>query len=230
MDLKSAANELIRSVGSSELTEIAAEAGDIALDAVVGSGALEQVPMLGWLLKARRATISIRDQIFFKKVCRFLAPVARVSEHERHTFIHRMQSDPPFAHKVGEAFLLWLDRLNSMDKVPYLTRVFHAFILNEIDFDQAAYFADVIDRGYLPYLMRLAPSAGVSPQLRVPEDSALITHFVSLGLMQFEASWEPVERQFRRDVAPQNVQLLRYSLTAAAHVFARTVLASDDKC
>jgi hypothetical protein len=223
MDLRSAATALIQSVANPELEDIVAEAGDISLDAVIRSGALEAVPIVQWIVKSGRAASAIREEIFFRKVCRFLTPTVQIPRAKREAFAKKI-GDSKYQEKVGEAFLLWLDKLNSMEKVVLLARVFRSFLLDMISFEEAVHFADIIDHAHLPYLRLLTPSPFHPHSPQVPSDSAAVTHLTSLGLMQFEAKWELVDRQFKRDVSPRSIELLRFSLTPTAHRFSRVVL------
>ena len=91
---QSAAKALLQSVGRSEIRDIGTDLADLTLDAITNDAVLEAIPLVQWLAKARRAVSSVRDELFFRKVCRFLAPMASVSEEEREDFSRRMAEDP----------------------------------------------------------------------------------------------------------------------------------------
>lgn len=107
---------LIESVGSSSLSDIALEASDIALDAVLDNGLLKEIPVFSWLAKAYSTYQSITDRMFLKKVALFLSGVSHAPETERRDFKNKLDNEPKFRKKVGENLLLLIDKHERLEK------------------------------------------------------------------------------------------------------------------
>ncbi|WP_046802487.1 MULTISPECIES: hypothetical protein [Hyphomicrobiales] len=75
-DLDRVSTDLVKSLGHDELADLGATIGDIALDSVITSGALDGVPVVGTLVNIARSGAAIRDLMFQRKVIAFLTSFA----------------------------------------------------------------------------------------------------------------------------------------------------------
>jgi hypothetical protein len=146
---------LVESLWSSSAGDIAAEAAEIALDAVLDEGLLEKVPVFGWLVKGYSVVMSVRDRVFLKKVANFLSGMRGVSEEERGQFRDKISADPHFAKKVGEALILLLERHEDFEKSLILGKVFAGYMKGTINYETFAKLANVIDRAFIIDLKNL---------------------------------------------------------------------------
>jgi hypothetical protein len=146
---------LIRSIWSSGVRDITAEGLDILLDSALEEGLVQDIPIVGWLVKTYDLMHTVRDRIFLRKILRFLRGTQATTAEERHAFAERMEADPAYQRQVGESLFLLLDRHETVDKSELLGRVFAALIRQEISEEAFQRYAFIIDRLFLQDLLHL---------------------------------------------------------------------------
>jgi hypothetical protein len=146
---------LIRSIWSSGVHDITAEGLDILLDSALEEGLVQDIPIVGWLVKTYDVMHTVRDRIFLRKILRFLRGTQATTAEERHAFAERMEADPAYQRQVGESLFLLLDRHETVDKSELLGRVFAALIRQEISEEVFQRYAFIIDRLFLQDLTDL---------------------------------------------------------------------------
>lgn len=164
---ESMGSALIRSTWSAGLSGIASEAADVALDQLVGSGVLKDIPLIGWFGKAHAAVRVVRDALLLKKILRFLEGAAEATEEDRQAFRRKMEEDPGEARRVGEQLLLHLDRHEHFDKSFYTGLVYAALVADRIDretFDRLMASVDRLDAAQLRRLPQCYTSLSDVPE------------------------------------------------------------------
>lgn len=147
---------LVQSVSKAGVSDIAAEAAEIALDSILDEGLLEEVPVLGWLKKTYNVLGTIRDRIFLKKVASFLSGTRNISEEEKHRFLESTEGDPENFKKVGESIVLLLERQEDFEKSLILGKVFARYVRGKIDYEQFLKLAKSIELAFIGDLRSLA--------------------------------------------------------------------------
>ena len=148
-------HDLINSVTSEKLKELASEGAEVALDNFLSDGVLKDIPIFGSLYKIYQAGHSIRDAIFAKKVFRFLTGLKDIPSSQRKAFIEKMDGSEIFNHRVGEKLIVILDRLDDLDKPTIIARLFNATVCETIKFETFLKLASIVDKAFLPELLRL---------------------------------------------------------------------------
>lgn len=95
-------------------------------------------------------------------------------------------------------------------KAELLAKIFELYVRGMIDFDRAARFSAVVDRGHVPYLLTLLDGY-------LSED--VKSHLLALGLMNVQSKWSEVEQQFQRDVPSGSVDVIKLGLNDDGQVF-----------
>jgi hypothetical protein len=119
---------LFDTLKNSDLTEIAADFGELMLDEGLSNDLVKDIPILSTLRNLYNVTTSISNYLFTKKVLKFLKGLADIPLKEREKLIERMATDEKDAHQVGETLILLLDRMNDMQKPDMLAKSFRAYI------------------------------------------------------------------------------------------------------
>jgi hypothetical protein len=144
----------IRDIGRAVLTavvksggkDIAIEGADIVLDVVTDSELVDELPVVSWIVKAGRIGQSIRDQLFVRKLQRFLMALEQIPDNERMAFGEQLNDDSAVRQDLGEQLIIILDRLDELEKADMLARAFRAYIAEDIPYDLFLRIARVIDR------------------------------------------------------------------------------------
>jgi len=146
---------VVEAIGEPGIQDTLADLADAGIDQLLQEGFLRDVPAVGTVLGAVRATGSIRDLLLAKKLGRFLLELHRIPEKDRADFA-QSHSSPKDKRRVGEALILLLDRLDDLEKPALVARVFGAYIRGRIDHSTFRLMASAIDRLHLPHLKALA--------------------------------------------------------------------------
>lgn len=108
-------NDMVRSIMSQETQEVFADGADAALDALTDSGALEEIPVFGALLKLVRASQGIREQFLFNKLAHFLEEASKLSEADKFRFAEKLE-DPEEADRFGASLLILIEKAEDLSE------------------------------------------------------------------------------------------------------------------
>jgi len=200
----------LRSIASQDLKDLAIDVGQVTLESITDIEELKRLPVVGALAHVCGAIKSVRDRFNLKKILRFFRKVGDMQLEECEGFIQRMRADPRLAQQVTESFLVWLDRLDDEEKAELLARVFELYARRRIDLARSARFAAVIDRGHLPYLLKLGDNY---------LDDDLKSHFLALGLLRMTGKQSDVDHQKARDISSRNIELVKIELNSDGRQF-----------
>ena len=121
---------------SKDLQEVAIDLSEVALDSLTDDQLVKDIPVIGTFVRLARATMSIPDRIFAKKVERFIVVVNSISREKRNRFHARLDADPDLRRKAGEVVVLTLDRAEDLHKAAIIGKVFSHFVIGDIPFDR----------------------------------------------------------------------------------------------
>jgi len=155
---RSLSTELSTTVAQASRVELPAEILEFGIDQVMESGILRDAPFVGWIAKGMEIRSSISDQLFFKKILRFLTQLKSLGDDEKKEFSQKVESDPAFREKVGDRLLLALDRLDEPAKSEFLARCFDCFLTGHLSYEEFSELAQLIDRSLLHDLEALEDS------------------------------------------------------------------------
>ena len=124
---------LVKTIADSDLSSLAADIGDEALDQVLDDA---PIPILSTIRKLNRGLNSVRDYLYTKKVLRFLRELAQIPSEERAAKVAELYTNIKERKKFGEHLALLLDRMNEMDKAQMMGRIAAAHIKGKITFNQ----------------------------------------------------------------------------------------------
>ena len=187
-------NSLLATIRQSGLSSTLSDIGEVSLDQLLNDGIVRDFPIVGALISLTKAGITVRDQLFFKKIIRFLGPVSEVSADERSAFLYSL-SEPEFK-RANEYLLMYIDRLDSNEKAEWLGTACSAYMRGEITFHELHYFAHYLDRVFVlvwkDYLAAIKPwseKCGGTP--RIALDDALALEVVGFYDRKMKAVRQP---------------------------------------
>lgn len=218
----------LQTVASPELQDLAVDALELTLDSVIHSDVLERLPVVGSVVKAYGAAKNIRERFTLIKLYRFFERLGNMPHDEREEVTEQIRRNPAEARKIGEAFIVWLDRLDEEYKADLLARVFELYARGEIDFDRASRFATVIDRGHVPYLRRIGSDTrgylSTYPHGPAVYSEDVRSHLLALGLLTVRANLQDLDRQLDRDRRREDISLVRFELNEDGRIFKEYVM------
>jgi hypothetical protein len=132
--LKDSANAaLTASVVKENISTIAQDIAQIALDTALDEGLLKEIPIVSWFFRAGAIGRGIRDRLFLKKLASFLREASRISPEGRGAFAKRLADEPEFAERCGESALMLIDKLSSSSKSRLMGFTLRRFAEGAID-------------------------------------------------------------------------------------------------
>ena len=130
----SSGRSLVRTVAGNQLGDAIFDLAEMALDRNLAEGLLKDVPIVGTLVKLAKAGHSVSEELFIRKLARFLADLNEVPLEDRERLLERYPDSSDEQRVLGENLLLVLERLDDIKKPAILARFFAAYIKSEIDY------------------------------------------------------------------------------------------------
>lgn len=115
---------LIASIkGSKNSAELVDKLGEVAIDSLIDSGVLRDIPIIGTAISIYKAGNEISAHIFAKKIACFLSEVEKISTKERLDFFASLP-EADGEESLGEALLLILEKLDNYMLAKMLGKAF----------------------------------------------------------------------------------------------------------
>ncbi|MCO6414089.1 MAG: hypothetical protein J5I92_15225 [Thiogranum sp.] len=169
---------LIDSVAKSNLQSLAMDAAELTIDAVLTDELMKSIPVVSTVANLYRATVSIRDRIFLRKVLSFLTEFLGIPEEDRKRFADELDENAGTRAKAGASLVLLLERLDDLDKPELVGRLYRAKLEGRLSFEELRRFCMIVERAHLPDLAALS-------KLRLGEevDPVAAPYLLALGLL-----------------------------------------------
>lgn len=136
----SLSKDLITSISSDSL-DMLSEYAEIAIDSTMESGLIQDIPILGSLVRLTKIGSTIKDYLFANKLKYFLLSTNSVSTEERIKFLDKYYSKEEKSEVLGEKLINLLDKIDSNKKATMAGKVFNLFLLEEISYIE---FSDLL--------------------------------------------------------------------------------------
>ncbi|MBI4965527.1 MAG: hypothetical protein HY913_19780 [Desulfomonile tiedjei] len=146
---------LEQTIGKSDLSKLARDLDEVALDSLLEPGTLRDIPILGTFAKGANVVLSVRDFFFLRKLSKVLLCLDSVPLETRNEFSNRLKSDPNFRQKLMDSVILLIDRLDDMEKAEFFGKIFSAYVSSQIGYDDFRMLSYALDRLYLTDLHTL---------------------------------------------------------------------------
>lgn len=138
---------LTRSVAKESLADLLGSVSETALDSVIESGTLRDIPIIGLITGTMKASRDIRAALFLRKITIFLQEMSQTSAEDRNRFVAQFDSDEK-QHEFGQTILMLLDRSEDMTKPRLIAKVISAHIQGYIALSKAMRLCAIVDRCY----------------------------------------------------------------------------------
>jgi len=138
---------LPKSLANENLTDVLATIGDAGLDAIIDSGSLDGVPFLGILTGILKAKRSVENELYFRKIYRFLLSLESTSVEDRVKFVNELTRKGKM-EEFGETILLLLERIDDIKKPSIIGNIMAAHISGHLAYDKAMRLAAIVNKCY----------------------------------------------------------------------------------
>jgi hypothetical protein len=181
---KDLGTSLIETVGKSDLAQFIPDYLEIGLDSQLTEGVLKELPVVSTSLAIYKATLGIRDFILLKKIILFLKEASKVDEQERQEFLSKIAEDKKYQRRVGEQLLLYIDRLDDIEKAIFLAKLFNGYVKREIEYDTFQRLSNAVDKTFIGDLRNLKQYYSTDLK-KVGKD--ILHHLAQSGLVSMES-------------------------------------------
>lgn len=147
-DMKMNQIDVFKSVKSNAINELAPELLETALDSLIESEALKDIPIFGIAFKSYSLYKKITESFFTKKILKFLIELKDIPQTKREEFITELESKNE-TKQAGEKLLIILNRLDDDNKATIIGKLFKNTILGKVTFDNFKRLTYIIDNTYL---------------------------------------------------------------------------------
>lgn len=179
--IESLDTSLVRSIATPSLADLFGDISEMAIDSVMESGALRDIPIIGMVTGVLKAGSDMRTALFLRKISIFLKTLSKTSDKDRQKFVDEMK-EPGQKHKFGEAVLLLLERSENMIKPKLIAKIISACISGKIKEEAAFRICSMIDRCYVHDLEFLKNfKNGTQGENRLIAEALLSAGFLSNG-------------------------------------------------
>ena len=180
------------SIASEETTDLVATIGDTGLDMAISSGALDGIPVIGIAIGLWRAGKGIQQELFTRKVLRFLGETNQVAPEHRLKFVTSLDTEGK-TEEFGESILLILERIDDTLKPSIIGRLMASHIRGDLEYAKAMRLASIVSRCYVQDLKLLPTFApGVQRENTPIAESLLAAGLLSDGGIDGGNSSDPL--------------------------------------
>ncbi len=206
--------ELVNSIASPELSSIARNIGEVALDAFLQEGVFRSIPVLNTIASVYKAGVDIRQRILMKKIAKFLQELSSIPVDKCEKFVEKIGDK----RKFGEAWFLLIERAESLDKLPILGRLLKQHILGNISYEDVTRLSFIVDRVYicdLNYLLQFTSGIQSNPDIAASLQSVGLLSFAGIDGGTFIDGGELSSGGVIYELNDYGKMLLQYGLDTA---------------
>lgn len=129
-------NSIIKTISTSSLQELASDNCEILLDTLTTNEALKSIPILGSIVNLGKGVLQVREQIFCRKIMKFLSQLSDIDESQRQKFITENYETLEEQERLGRTLIEILDHLDDSNKSELIGKIFKKYITEDITYDE----------------------------------------------------------------------------------------------
>lgn len=121
-------------IKSSDLTSIAKDYAELAVDGLLDDSILKDIPLVGSVIGIMKFSNSVNKHLVAKKLYKFLFQLNSIPEHVRIKKIYEINNSKKYQSSVGEMIFEILDKIESDGKPEIIGKLFKAVIEEHVDY------------------------------------------------------------------------------------------------
>lgn len=143
--------------------EVFVDFAQLGLGALFNAEVLKEIPFVKTAIAGHKTFVAFRDQLFQTKVEIFIYEGPTITPEESEKFLRSLDG-PAMEKKLFDAIILYLDKLDNMEKPIMMKQMFVARVRGQIDNETFLRLMNAINIGFIEDLKALAGLEDVSPQ------------------------------------------------------------------
>ncbi len=133
-EIKQIDKSLSETLRNSDLQSVSANIVEIVIDSMLDEGVLKSLPIVGSIIGIGKTAITVKDQLFLKKIIAFLSGIRDIPQEKRREMIDLVNESKKEKLKVGEKLIYILDKCDDYVDAKYVAQLFTAFLEGKISY------------------------------------------------------------------------------------------------
>jgi hypothetical protein len=177
--------KLIDDLSNSEISKIAVDISEVALDSIFEDGILRDLPVVSTVVGIVKTSKNIRDKLYAKKILLFLQSSNDCAIEKREAFISKLNKNPKEKQKVGETIILILEKSDEMKKPIIIGNLFKAYLVEDISYSEFIKLSSIVNKTSVNDLYLLVKMRKDKKHLPTElAESLAINGLMSFGIME----------------------------------------------
>ena len=186
-ELNDYSNSLEDTLKDSDLQNVSIGLAEVVIDSLVNDGIVKDIPIIGSVVGFGKVALGIKERIFLKKIIYFISELKNIPPEKRKQVVDKINSSEKYRTKVGEKLLSIIDRCEDHEKSQLIARMFAAFVIQKISYEDFLRSASIIDRIMLEDLVWF---------VNQNDDSFIfeeVGELINVGLVGFDVRDQPFQ-------------------------------------
>ena len=150
--MKELEESIEKTLETSDLANINSDLLELTIDSLMEDGIAKDLPIVGSLIGISKFGLKVREQIFLKKILKFLINLNGTTVAERSNFISKIEKEEKYNKKVGLAIILILDKLEDLEKPEIIGKLLAANIKGIINYETFLRISYLVQNLFIPDL------------------------------------------------------------------------------
>lgn len=182
--MKDLINNTLQLINNKESRSLLKEYVEIAIDASTGSEILKSIPMVNTLTGGGKFIISVRDQLFLKKMKTFLEGLEDIPQEKIDEFIEEIKEKNE-KEELGEKIISVVEQADSKDKSRLLGILFRMYLKQDISRSDFEFLSFCVNKAFMEDIYRLTPRS-IKDKNSIEVDEIWGSALYPLGLANME--------------------------------------------
>lgn len=136
-------------IKDTDLQNVTIELAETITDSLYNDGLLREIPIISTLVGLTKVSLTIREQLFMKKILSFLSGIKDVDIEKRKRLISEIEKSDKQKIRVGEKLLYILDKCDDHITAKYLAMIFSAFLKQELTYSEYLRCSNIIQKLFI---------------------------------------------------------------------------------
>ena len=144
-ELNTLSDSLEHTLKDSDLQNVTISLAKVFADSLMAEGIAKDIPIIDTVIGLGKTAIGIKESLFLKKIIYFISELRNISATKRHEMIDKIDKSGKFRTKVGGKLLYIIDRCDDHEKSQVIARLFSAFLIDTICYDEFLRASHIVD-------------------------------------------------------------------------------------
>lgn len=147
--LKEISNSFEQTIKDSNLQNLTVELSEVLTDSLLKDGLLKDIPIIGTIINLGKASLSVKEHLFLKKIIYFITELKEIPPIKRNEIISKIDDSNVFRIKVGEKLLYIIDKSEDHIIAEYIAKLFKAFLNEKLTYSEFLRSSTIVQKIFI---------------------------------------------------------------------------------